>query len=61
MTAGEREEVCRLLRERYGDAITIEVQEPCKALWIVIEGENGDFTANVTHANAPLLRLLLAG
>jgi len=60
MTRRQRKHACHRLKKKYGDTITIEVQQPCKALWITIEGPNGGWHANVTHANAPVLRMLLA-
>lgn len=61
MTRKERMRVCSLLKAAHGARVSIEVQEPCKALWIVIEGPNGDWTANVQDAGSPTLAMLLAG
>lgn len=59
MTRRERARVGALLKAEYGPLVTVEVQEPCKALWITIEGPNGDWTASVDHANSPILPFLV--
>jgi hypothetical protein len=48
------------LKHAYGPRVSVEVQRPCKALWITIEGPAGDWTANIT-TDSPLLLFLLPG
>ena len=61
MTRRQRARVGALLKHAYGPRVNVEVQRPCKALWITIEGPAGDWTANITDTNSPLLLFLLPG
>ena len=47
MTRRQRKKICHRLKQRYGPAITIE-------------GQNGEWHANILHVNTPILRMLLA-
>jgi hypothetical protein len=59
VTRRQRARVGALLKYAYGPSVSVQVQQPCKALWITIEGPAGDWTANITHTDSPLLLFLL--
>jgi hypothetical protein len=59
MTRKEQARVGALLKHEYGPLVTVEVQHPCKALWITIEGPGGYWTANIADVGSPLLLFLL--
>jgi hypothetical protein len=59
VTRKERARVGALLKHEYGPLVSVQVQRPCKALWITIEGPAGNWTANVADIDSPLLLFLL--
>jgi hypothetical protein len=61
VTRRQRARVGALLKHVYGPRVSVEVQRPCKALWITIEGPAGDWTVAIARVDSPLLTLLLPG
>jgi hypothetical protein len=59
VTRKERGRIGALLKAEYWPWLHVEVQKPCNAVWITVEGPNGDWHANVAHLDSPSLLFLL--